>query len=1051
MWRHLIGCAVGVVLLAVAVPASAVIKDWNDGSDNWSVAANWTPAGVPGAGDVVKIVFNDDVARTVTYDYTGPAVTLGSLNIDMTGAGTNATTLSMGSGTLTTSGETIGNFGRGTFNQSGGTHTVSGSFSMGDNSGVGTYNLSGSGALYANTSEMIGVTGTGSFVQSGGTHSISGAGHQLFLGGLGAVGSYTLAGGSLTAAEHEYVGASGQGNFDHTGGSNVVPNTLDVGAFAGSTGVYSLGGTGTLIVNQLTVGDLGNGTFNQTGGSNHATHFTIAGTSGAAGSYSLSGGSFVSANGEFIGNAGTGNFSQSGGVHTSTGNINIGAFAGSSGTYTLNGGAANAANIFVGGQASGAGGSGVMSVNGFNTFLTVPGTIKVYNTPGSLLSLNGSGASITTGGINLGGVPSLFNWSSGTLTITNDVAWDAGAGPAATGSIFGSSLSLGLNKNLKVNGNESIGGNGVFNLNVGSGTHAVTGGITLKPGGTLNTSSQSVLMYGSLTQAGGSIVGTFRNTGNFIYQSGSNTAQFINSGTVSFGSSLSLAILQNEGSMTVGSGQTLTVSSTFTNQGNFVLNGGTIGSSSTFTNAVGGTLTAHGTINPQLTNNGTIICDGALTLNSLTNNGVLQGAGTLTYGSNQLQNNAGGVINATTPGGTLALNFTLTNNAGATVNIGPTSTFSVAQGWTNSGIVNLQGAGARLSGGSFTNNGTIQGFGTIASTLATSNNGVFRASGGELTFTGPSILNSSQSQVQVLAGATAMYLQGMSNNSGTISLMGGTFDNNNRTLLNQGTINGHGTLRTGGLTNSATRLISVGGGDMDVLGSVINGGVIAIQSGQSAYFFGPVSGSGSFTGTGTAVFLASLSPGSSPALVSFAGNATLGTSLAMELGGLAAGSGYDKIDVEGLLSIGGQLSVSLISGFAPAAGNQFDLMDWDTLSGTFSSLQLPGLGSSLAWDTTQLYSTGVLSVVSTLPGDYNGNGSVDAGDYVLFRKGGPLVNEVSMPGTVNGTDYDVWRALFGNPNGSGSAISGGEVPEPAGVVLALVSAIVVGSRRGRRR
>ena len=52
---------------------------------------------------------------------------------------------------------------------------------------------------------------------------------------------------------------------------------------------------------------------------------------------------------------------------------------------------------------------------------------------------------------------------------------------------------------------------------------------------------------------------------------------------------------------------------------------------------------------------------------------------------------------------------------------------------------------------------------------------------------------------------------------------------------------------------------------------------------------------------------------------------------------------------------------------------------------------------------------------SQSPGDYNGNGSVDAGDYVLWRKGGPLQNEVDNPGTVNAADYTAWRARYGNP------------------------------------
>lgn len=78
--------------------------------------------------------------------------------------------------------------------------------------------------------------------------------------------------------------------------------------------------------------------------------------------------------------------------------------------------------------------------------------------------------------------------------------------------------------------------------------------------------------------------------------------------------------------------------------------------------------------------------------------------------------------------------------------------------------------------------------------------------------------------------------------------------------------------------------------------------------------------------------------------------------------------------------------------------------------------------------------------VAGVPGDYNGDGVVDAADYVLWRKGGPLQNEVDTPGTVNAADYTAWRARFGNPPGSGSGLSGASVPEP-GTFVYIVAAI----------
>ncbi len=72
-----------------------------------------------------------------------------------------------------------------------------------------------------------------------------------------------------------------------------------------------------------------------------------------------------------------------------------------------------------------------------------------------------------------------------------------------------------------------------------------------------------------------------------------------------------------------------------------------------------------------------------------------------------------------------------------------------------------------------------------------------------------------------------------------------------------------------------------------------------------------------------------------------------------------------------------------------------------------------------------------------VPGDYNGNGVVDAADYVLWRNGGPLQNEVDAVGTVNAADYAAWRARFGNTAGSGVSYSITAVPEPSSVLLIL--------------
>lgn len=63
-----------------------------------------------------------------------------------------------------------------------------------------------------------------------------------------------------------------------------------------------------------------------------------------------------------------------------------------------------------------------------------------------------------------------------------------------------------------------------------------------------------------------------------------------------------------------------------------------------------------------------------------------------------------------------------------------------------------------------------------------------------------------------------------------------------------------------------------------------------------------------------------------------------------------------------VLQGGSSLSVSLINSFAPEMGDDFNIMDFSSITGQFTTYSLPALGDDLVWDTSGLYANGTIGV-----------------------------------------------------------------------------------------
>jgi len=166
--------------------------------------------------------------------------------------------------------------------------------------------------------------------------------------------------------------------------------------------------------------------------------------------------------------------------------------------------------------------------------------------------------------------------------------------------------------------------------------------------------------------------------------------------------------------------------------------------------------------------------------------------------------------------------------------------------------------------------------------------------------------------------------------------------------------------------------------------------------------------------------------------------------LAFDLAGTAVNQ-YDLIDVARFAFLAGTLQVSLadLGGglYRPNVGDMFNIITTgEGVIGQFDNLNLP---AGFQWDVDYRPNDVVLSVVGLgLAGDFNGDGAVNAADYVVWRKSGGTWEQ-----------YQAWRSNFGQTSlGFGSAtIVATSVPEPASWTLLLWAALIAACGFAQRR
>jgi T5SS/PEP-CTERM-associated repeat protein len=223
------------------------------------------------------------------------------------------------------------------------------------------------------------------------------------------------------------------------------------------------------------------------------------------------------------------------------------------------------------------------------------------------------------------------------------------------------------------------------------------------------------------------------------------------------------------------------------------------------------------------------------------------------------------------------------------------------------------------------------------------------------------------------AGSTLNVANGISvgsiNGSATAAVTGGGLVTSTFTAVSAGPINGSVLIDGPGSRWSTTSQFLLSTGFFFDPGpglvTVSDGGVLSAAGGMQIGPLGTVHGDGTIIAN--VVSNGTVAPGTSPGALHITGNYSQSSTGKLDLG-IASSVSFDKLRITGNATLGGTLAVALESGYIPTGVRSFDVLDWTgSLTGTFSSIELPALGGSLAWDTSQLYTTGVLSVTGPVP------------------------------------------------------------------------------------
>ena len=381
--------------------------------------------------------------------------------------------------------------------------------------------------------------------------------------------------------------------------------------------------------------------------------------------------------------------------------------------------------------------------------------------------------------------------------------------------------------------------------------------------------------------------------------------------------------------------------------------------------------------------------------------------------------------------------------------VAPNSAVFIGEQSAANGQVALQDAGSIMTAAFIVVGGFTTGSLTIEDGAAVAASEVFVAAGDGSN--GMVEVDGTGSRLSALSGFGNLIIGGA--NIGSLTVTNGGVAEAKNVILGDGTnATGEALVSGAGSQLTATDEILIGfmgSGTLTVADGGLAAAPIIVINAQSTL-------RGDGTAMGEVVNYGDVAPGLSAGVLSIDGDFIQPPegALQIELGGTMPGSSYDVLAITGAATLDGVLEVLLIDGFAPTAGDAFEILTAaGGITDVFTTQLLPALTAGLDWSVSYDANSVLLEVAAAaLTGDYNRNGVVDAADYTVWRDTLGSTTNLAADGNgnsvIDAVDYGVWKRNFGDTSGAGSSAA---VPEPAAAVLVAIGLLAAaGSTRKRR-